>query len=88
MVARQEKEQRLASEIKLKHVMEAEREAKAKEADDYRLYLLAQMEERRQKQLSDNLKSNVFLHHRMLSDNEKANGLNDALHAKLDINAN
>ena len=87
VVQRQAQEKRLESELKLKQVMDQEKVQKSREATEYRQYLLGQMEERKQKMSTDNLRSNVFLHHRMLAENQKAEELDGAL-KKVDVNSN
>ena len=87
VVQRQEQERRIESELKLKNTLDQEKLQKSREAEEYRLYLFGQMEERKQKMATENLRSNVFLHHRMLAENQKADDLDRAM-KKVDVNAN
>jgi len=87
VVQRQEQERRLESELKLKAVINEEKEQKSKDAEEYRKFLLGQMQEKRDKGGIDNLRNNVFLHHRRLCENQRQEELDKAV-GDVDVNAN
>ena len=49
-----------------------ERDRKAKDAEEYRQYLIGQMEAKKGQEHLDALNDKIFIQHRLLANNEKA----------------
>lgn len=81
-----EQEARIESEIRLKHILEQEKSRKSKDAEDYRQFLLGQMQEKKEMEERVALRDKIFLHHRQLADNEKLSGIKDQVD-KVDVTA-
>ena len=62
-----------------------EKERKAKEAEEYRQYLIGQMKDKKGQEHLDHLNDKIFIHHRQLANNETAREIEKKVE-QVDIN--